>query len=262
MLASVADIILVAYLIYRILLLIKGTRAQQVLLGLAVLVGAAFFAKLLGLRTFSWILDTFFSSFLLVVVVVFQNDIRRGLSRVGRRTFLGGEASNSAELVDELCNAAEAMSRDRTGALILIERDADLTELADTGVEIDAKVSHSLLVQTFTVPGPLHDGAVIIQRGRITAASVFLPLTDSMRIDVSLGTRHRAAVGITEEWDAIALVVSEETGHISFVEGGHLTRAVEPVVLRRLLMRYIGIEGATSKWKWRIPTWGKRGGNQ
>lgn len=242
-LISVADVLVVSYLIYRVLLLIRGTRAQQVLIGLA-LVGVAFFAaKLFGLMTLSWILDNFISSFLLIVIVVFQHDIRRGLSRVGRRPFFGGPAyGQGAYLVDELTRASEAMAKDRVGAIILVEREADLSELSETGIRVDGRISTALLMQIFTPPGPLHDGAVILQHGRIAAAAVFLPLTQNPRLDPSLGTRHRAAVGATEEVDAIAIVVSEEKGQISIAEGGTLTRDLDAAMLRKVLQRYFGAQ--------------------
>lgn len=240
-LIAIADVGVVAYLIYRVLLLIRGTRAQQILVGLA-LVGLGFFvSKLLGLKTLSWILDNFISSFLLIVIVVFQHDIRRGLSRVGRRRVLGGIGyGQGAYLVDELTRAAEAMAKDRIGAIILVEREADLSELAETGIRVDARISTGLLIQIFTPPGPLHDGALIIQQGRITAAAVFLPLTQNPRLDPVLGTRHRAAVGVTEEIDAMAIVVSEERGQISIAEGGTLTRDLDGAMLRKVLQRYFG----------------------
>lgn len=237
---SALDILVVSYLIYRILLLIRGTRAQQVLMGLGVIALSFFASKFLGLNTLSWILDNFISSFLLIVIVVFQHDIRRGLSRMGKRRFYGGAGyGQGAFVIDELTRAAEAMAKDRIGAIILIEREADLSELAETGIRVDARVSTGLLMQIFTPPGPLHDGAVIIQQSRASAASVFLPLTQNPRLDPSLGTRHRAAVGATEELDAIAIVVSEERGQISMVEGGVLTRDLDGAMLRKVLQRYL-----------------------
>lgn len=247
-LAAVADILVVAYLIYRILLLIRGTRAQQILVGLGLIVGGFFASKLFGLRTLSWILDNFISSFLLIVIVVFQHDIRRGLSRVGRRPFFGGAAyGQGAYLVDELTRAAEAMAQDRIGAIVLIEREADLSELSETGIRCDARISTGLLMQIFTPPGPLHDGAVIIQNGRISAAAVFLPLTQNPRLDPSLGTRHRAGVGVTEEVDAIAVIVSEERGQISIAEGGTLTRDLDGAMMRKVLQRYFGTRPTPSR---------------
>lgn len=249
-LVSIADVLVVAYLIYRVLVLIRGTRAQQVLVGLA-FIGLGYFAsKALGLRTLSWIFDNLTTSFLIIVIVVFQHDIRRGLSRVGRRTFLGGLAyGQGAYLVDELTRAAEAMAKDRIGAIMLIEREADLSELAETGIRVDARISTALLLQIFTPPGPLHDGALVVQQGRVTAAAVFLPLTQNPRVDPSLGTRHRAAVGVTEEVDAIAIVISEERGQISIAEGGALTRDLDAAMLRKVLNRYFGPRVARGKKK-------------
>ncbi|OGQ89528.1 MAG: TIGR00159 family protein [Deltaproteobacteria bacterium RIFOXYA12_FULL_58_15] len=238
---AIADVGVVAYIVYRVLLLIRGTRAQQILVGLALIVVAFFASRLLGLKTLSWILDNFLSSFLLIVIVVFQHDIRRGLSRVGRRPFYAGIGyGQGAYLVDELTRAAEAMAKDRIGAIILVEREADLSELAETGIRVDGRISTGLLTQVFTPPGPLHDGALIIQQGRITAAAVFLPMTQNPRLDPSIGSRHRAAVGATEEVDAVAIVVSEERGQISIAERGVLTRDLDPAMLRKVLQRYFG----------------------
>jgi uncharacterized protein (TIGR00159 family) len=245
---SIADVVVVAYLIYRVLLLIRGTRAQQILVGLGLIAVAFFFSKLFGLKTLSWILDNFISSFLLIVIVVFQHDIRRGLSRVGRRPGWGGIGyGQGAYLVDELTRAAESMAKDRIGAIILVEREADLSELAETGIRVDARISTGLLVQVFTPPGPLHDGALIIQQGRIAAAAVFLPMTQNPRLDPALGSRHRAAVGVTEEVDAVAIVVSEERGQISISEGGTLTRDLDGAMLRKVLQRYFGPRPARPK---------------
>ena len=254
---SIADILVVTYLVYRILLLIRGTRAQQVLIGLGFIILSFFGAKIFGLKTLSWILDNFISSFLLIVIVVFQHDLRRGLSRVGRRTLFGAIGyGQGAYLVDELTRAAEAMAADHIGAIMLIEREADLSELAETGIRIDARISTGLLAQIFTPPGPLHDGAVVIQQGRITAASVFLPLTQNPRVDPSLGTRHRAGVGATEEVDAVAIVISEERGQISLAEGGILTRDLDAATLRKVLQKYLG----TRVSRGRTPQVGSAGG--
>ena len=237
-LVSLIDILVVAYVFYRVLLVIRGTRAQQVLVGLAILVVGFFTSKALGLTTLTWIFDNFIGSFLLIIVVVFQNDIRRLLSRVGKGPLSGpGRSQRGAHLVEQLALAAETMSRQRIGALVLVERDADLSELATQGaaIEVDAELSANLLVQVFTPPGPLHDGAVIIQGDRVGVAAAILPLSQNPQIDTRLGTRHRAALGATEEYDAIALVVSEETGGISLAEAGALTRGLSGMTLRSTL---------------------------
>jgi uncharacterized protein (TIGR00159 family) len=240
-LSSLLDILVVAYLIYRVLLLIRGTRAQQILMGLGVIAFAFFASRVLKLNTLSWILENFIGSFLLIVIVLFQNDIRRGLSRVGRRSVLGfsGGEENTG-VIQEVVRACDAMAKERLGALILIERGADLSELATRGFQIDSIVSTPLLMQIFTPPGPTHDGAVIIQQGRISAAAVFLQLTHNTKIDNAIGTRHRAAMGATEENDAVAVVVSEERGQISFVEGGNLTRDLDTAMLRKVLQQFLG----------------------
>lgn len=250
-LVAVVDIAVVAYIIYRVLLLIRGTRAQQILVGLGLIAIGFFLSNLLGLRTLSWILNNFISSFLLIVIVVFQHDIRRGLSRVGRRSLLGPAAyGQGAYLVDELTRAAEAMSKDRVGAIILVERGASLVELAEAGIRVDARISTALLMQIFTPPGPLHDGATIIQNGRISAAAVFLPLTQNPQLEPSLGTRHRAAVGATEELDAVAIVVSEEKGKISIAESGQLRRDLDASTLRKELHRHFGPTIKTKRRRW------------
>ena len=247
---SAADMLVVAYIIYRVLLLIRGTRAQQVLVGLGLIALSFFGSKLFGLRTLSWILDNFISSFVLIVIVVFQHDIRRGLSRVGKRPMFEALAyGQGAFLVDELTRGAESLAKDRIGAIMLVEREADLSELAETGIRVDARISTGLLVQVFVPPGPLHDGAVLVQQGRLSAAAVFLPLTQNPRLDPSLGTRHRAAVGATEEVDAIAIVVSEERGQISVAEGGTLARDLDAATLRKVLQRYFGTRQLRKKEK-------------
>lgn len=247
-LGSAADILVVAYIIYRVLLLIRGTRAQQILVGLGLIALAFIGSKFFELRTLAWILDNFIGSFVLIIIVVFQHDIRRGLSRVGKRPFFEAIAyGQGAFLVDELTRAAETLAKDRVGAIMLVEREADLGELAETGIRVDARVSVALVAQMFVPPGPMHDGAILIQQGRLSAAAVFLPLTQNPRLDPSLGTRHRAAVGATEEIDAIAIVVSEERGQISVAEGGMLTRDLDAATLRKVLQRYFGTRQTRTK---------------
>ena len=261
-LVSLIDILVVAYVFYRVLLVIRGPRAQQVLVGLAILVVGFFTSKALGLTTLTWIFDNFIGSFLLIIVVVFQNDIRRLLSRVGKGPLSGpGRSQRGAHLVEQLALAAETMSRQRIGALVLVERDADLSELATQGaaIEVDAELSANLLVQVFTPPGPLHDGAVIIQGDRVGVAAAILPLSQNPQIDTRLGTRHRAALGATEEYDAIALVVSEETGGISLAEAGALTRGLSGMTLRSTLDRYLQRPTQESRFKFWQPSFRSRG---
>lgn len=239
--SGLVDVLLVAYVVYRVLLLIRGTRAQQILVGLGLILVAFLGAKVFQLRTLSWILDTFISSFLLLVIVVFQHDIRRVLSRVGKSSVFGEvEYGRGAFLVEEITRACISMAEQRIGALFLIERGGDLQELAETGVRMDARLTAALLEQVFTPKGPLHDGAVLVQQGRITAARVVLPLSQNPHLDEKLGTRHRAAIGATEEYDSVAVVVSEERGQISLAEGGVLTRDLDGATLRQVLFNYFG----------------------
>ena len=237
---AVADIVIVAYVIYRVLLLIKGTRAIQMLIGLMLIIVAFFASKeeYLDLATLNWVLDKFISYFIVIVVVVFQHDIRRGLAQVGRSpVFAGLSHVEESQFFEQLTKACTTLSKRKIGAIIAIQRQADLDEFIEKGTPLDARVTHELLKSLF-VPShqnPLHDGAVIIQGGRITAAGCFLPLSVNPRLDKALGTRHRAAVGLTEETDAVVLIVSEERGSISISMDGRITRNLEPSTLRKLL---------------------------
>jgi diadenylate cyclase len=240
-LISVLDAALVAYLIYRTALLIKGTRAQQVLIGLTWVALAYVCSKWLGLQMLYWILDHVIGGLFLVVVVVFQNDIRRGLSRVGKH-YLWGTPSrmHTPNLITEITRTVEVLSKEHMGAILLIEREAHLGEWALTGVQTDAALSASVLISFFTPNTPLHDGAVIIQQGRIAAAAVFLPLAQNAPLDPRLGTRHRAAIGATEEVDALAIVVSEENGSIGYALDGTLTQDISVETLKNILETHIG----------------------
>ena len=233
------DIATVYYLVYRALLLIRGTRAAQMLIGL-VLIGASFFAaKWLEFTTLSWLLDNLINYSIIFFIVIFQYDIRRALTRVGQNLFAVGRTALRANVFEEVTRAAERLAKARLGALIVLERDADLTEyLNEPGVELDAKVTEELLVSLFLVDkeNTLHDGAVIIRNLRIAQAGALLPLSVNPMLDKALGTRHRAAVGITEETDAVVVIVSEERGSISLCFGGNIARDLDPATLRKALL--------------------------
>ncbi|MCB9519374.1 MAG: TIGR00159 family protein [Myxococcales bacterium] len=242
---SAVDFVLVYLLIYQVLVLIRGTKAVGVLVGLLLLIVFFFVSKdeYLGLSTLHWLLDKFIGSFILVVVVLFQADIRRALATFARSSvFRTMTAQQGAQLVEELVRASTALSRARIGALIAIERDGDLAQYADEGVKLDAMVSNEALFAIFNPSNanPLHDGATIIRSGRVAAAGCFLPLTANPRVDKALGTRHRAAIGLTEDTDAAVLIVSEETGVISVALGGKLTRNLDANSLRQLLHALVG----------------------
>jgi diadenylate cyclase len=235
-----ADILIVYYVIYRLLLLIQGTRALQMLIGLLLIVIGYFFSDFLGLSTLHWIISNFIFQVFLLIIVVFQNDIRRALIRLGRSPFLAGASTREdIFLLEELVRASVSLASKRIGAIIVVERSADVTEFIDSGTRIDGKVTKELL-QAIFVPeaeNPIHDGAVIVRGGRLYAAGCFLPLSQSTRLDRNLGTRHRAALGITEQTDAVVIVVSEERGAASLCMDGQLAKDLGADELRAALIR-------------------------
>jgi len=236
---TVFDIALVYYLIYRLLLTIRGTRAAQMIVGI-VLVGAAFFvAERLELSTVSWLLDNFISYFIILIIVVFQQDIRRALGRLGQNVLPFGRKQETSQIVDDVVAATAQLARTRMGGIIVFEREAALEEFVDDATRIDAVLSRQLLVSLF-VPAKdneLHDGAVVIGKThRIELARALLPLSKATDLGPEFGTRHRAALGITEDTDAVAVVVSEERGEISLCFRGSIARDLEPVMLRRALV--------------------------
>jgi len=239
-LLDLLDILLVAFVIYRILLMIKGTRAVQMLVGLAVLLIIYVASQVGGLFTLNWILDNFLSSIILVIVVLFQHDIRRALIHVGRNPFFADLSfREETKVIDELCRGCDALAKKGFGALLVVERETGINDFLEVGVEIDAKPSGDLIQSIFHTSSPIHDGALIIQRGRITRAGCFLPLTQNPDVSPRLGTRHRAAIGLTEMVDAVVIVVSEETGRVSVVIGGKMTRDLEMTTLKKVLSRLL-----------------------
>lgn len=230
------DIAVVTALIYWVLLLVRGTRAVQVMVGLVVLVALSMLADLFQLLALRTILLFFLPSAPLIVVVLFQNDIRRGLARVGRGLFLRSVAARrESQMLEEVVRAAQTLSKRRIGALIVIERETVLDDQIEAGTPIDAVVSKELLSSIFQPPSPLHDGAALIQGGRLASAGCILPLTQRPDLPEGLGTRHRAAVGITEETDAVVVVVSEETAAISVVMAGEVLQDLDAPRLRGVL---------------------------
>ncbi|MDD2903150.1 MAG: diadenylate cyclase CdaA [Syntrophales bacterium] len=239
-----ADIILVAIIIYQVLLFLKGTQAIQVLAGMFLLFLLYLGAKRLELFTLEWLLDGVVRSFLLIVIILFQADIRRVLSRMGRRALASADASEPM-ILEEICDAVETLASQRIGALIILERQIGLSDYLEGAVKLDAMVTKELLVSLFWPHTPTHDGAVIIQGDRIIAAGCLLPLSSSAELDPTLGTRHRAAVGLTEHSDALALVVSETYGQVSLARGGKILRNLSRLQLRQTLKDLV--EPATGK---------------
>ncbi len=238
--APVLDIAIIYYLIYRVLLIIKGTRAVPMLIGLVVIVILYALSQeaYLDLPTFNWLLEQFIGNLLLIVVVVFQADIRRALTAFGRTQLLSNLRSGAgAQAIDELVKASTSLAQQTIGALIVVEREADLEPYLEESTRVDAKLSKELLYSLF-VPerqNPLHDGAVVVRRNRVEAAGVFLPMSVNPNIDRTLGTRHRAALGLSEETDALVIVVSEERGSVSLACEGDLELDLKPAELRERL---------------------------
>lgn len=233
---AVLDIVVVAVIIYQLLVFIKGTRAVQMALGLALIVVFFYFSRWIALETVSWMLTNVLPYFVFVIIVIFQHEIRRALVRFGQAPLFGGFSTiNRNEFYDEIVLAVRTLATNQTGALIVIERDIGLKTYIESGIALDAALSYDLLVSIFNPSVPLHDGAVIIQNRRIAAGACFLPLTVKPRLSKELGTRHRAAIGVTEETDAVAIVVSEETGAISFAHDGEMERYLDPDTLRQRL---------------------------
>ncbi|HEX9638774.1 MAG TPA: diadenylate cyclase CdaA [Acidobacteriota bacterium] len=237
--ADLLQILIVAVILYRLLLFFRGTRAVQISLGILLVILFKSFAATLGLETLHWLLTVVLGSLGLVVVIVFQPEIRRALATFGRGPFFTMAARpESAGMIGELIEALKHFMETRTGALIAIERQVGLKDFAERGIQLDAKISYHLLLAIFNTKSPLHDGAVIMRGDRIAAASCFLNLTRNPSLDPELGTRHRAAIGLTEESDALVLVVSEETGKLSIALGGKLQRRVPLSSVRRVLEEF------------------------
>jgi diadenylate cyclase len=235
------DILLIAYVIYRLIDLIRGTRAAQMLIGLAVIFLLFLSSQYFELYTLNWILDNFLSAFLLIIVVIFQDDIRRALTQVGTRRIFGTEPQIQQQDLEEIVRAAVLLASKRIGALIAMQREVGLNQYVEGGTRLDASVSKELLTSIFLPASPIHDGALIIHKGRIIAAGCFLPLTSNPHVSKTLGTRHRAAIGLTEETDAIVVVISEEEGSISLVREGRITRGVDAGTLRATLQQLLAV---------------------
>ncbi len=227
------DILVIAFIIYQALRLIKGTRAWQMAIGVLTLMFLYYVTRLLDLRTVQWLLENLLPYFVFSLIVVFQSELRRALAEIGKGRLLRGRANRPP--FEEIVLAATTLSSQKMGALIVLEGQIGLKSYIDTGIKLDANLTYDLLLTIFNPKGPLHDGAVIVTGNRIIAAGCFLPLTTDPYLSKELGTRHRAAIGMTEETDAVAVVVSEETGKISAVFGGEITRSLDGPRLMKIL---------------------------
>lgn len=233
---DVIDIVIVAVLIYQALLLLKGTRALQIFVGLSFLFFFFWISERFELRTLRAILGSIFENWILILILLFHQDIRRALSRVGRTSFFRTSSStNAAQVIEEVVKGVVSLANKKIGALVVLEREADISDFIEAGLEMDAILSKEALTSVFMPVSPLHDGAVIVRQGRLARAGCFLPLSLNPLVSKTLGTRHRAALGITEETDAVCIVVSEEKGSLSFASSGRITHDLDAPQLRRLL---------------------------
>lgn len=242
------DILVVAFVVYQLISIIRGTRSVQMLLGIVVLTAVYFMASILDLSTLMWLLRTFLSSIFIIIIIVFQQDIRRALTQVGKSPFQRIADTMEKDL-EEIITAVFYLSKRRIGALIILERDTGLGDYVELGFDLDAGLSKELLISIFMPVSPLHDGGVIISKGRIQTAGSILPLSQNPYISKRFGTRHRAAIGLSEETDAIILVVSEETQNISLVQHGALTAVNDEIALRTSLRAIFINKDQTPNWK-------------
>jgi diadenylate cyclase len=234
-LLPVIDIAIIAFVIYRIYLMISGTRAIQVVKGLALIIFAAWFSQFLHLETVSWVLQQLIQVAVIAVIILFQPELRRMLTKLGQNRFFGAFFKESINIIDTLVSSVEGLSRNKTGALIVIEAKVGLKNYIETGVVIDGMLSNDLIFSIFRKESPLHDGAIIVRRDRVVAAKCILPLTDRHELLEGYGTRHFAALGLAEETDAFVIIVSEETGKVSLAWNGNIMLGITIKRLREQL---------------------------
>ena len=237
---DVLDILIVAFLVYKVLGFIRETRAEQLAKGIVVLVGATLLSNFFDLYTLHWLLSGVMTVGLVALVVIFQPELRRALEHLGRSRFVNImndiDKEDANRMVTEMVNAVETMSASRTGALMVIEKEITLNDIVETGTVIDARISAEMIGNVFYEGAPLHDGAMIIRGSRLYAAGCVLPLTQNKELSKELGTRHRAGIGITENSDALVIIVSEETGVISMAQNGVLTRFMDGKSIEKILL--------------------------
>lgn len=256
-LGDIIDILLVWYVIYKLIMVIRGTKAVQLLKGITVIIVVRILSQYLGLNTLQWLMDQALTWGFLAIIIIFQPELRRALEQLGRgRIFSRGvvqEDEEHSKMVEAITKATEYMAKRRIGALVTIERETGMGDYIETGIPLNANISSELLINIFIPNTPLHDGAVIIQNDRVAAAACYLPLSESPFISKELGTRHRAAVGISEVTDSLTLVVSEETGSISLTKNGELHRNLTVDQLRDMLNSEFNSSkvASSSLWQWR-----------
>lgn len=250
---DLVDILLVWVIVYRVLLLIRGTRAVQMLTGFGIILIFYYLSERLKFHTLHTILVEFFNNLILILIIVFQDEIRKALTQVGRNPFFS--TTNTIEevaIVEEICSAAAILASQRVGALMVLERETGLKSYVEAGTLLDSKVSADLMVSIFHPSSPIHDGALIIRNGRVSSAGCLLPLTRDPALNKELGTRHRAALGITLETDAVVIVVSEERGEISIAHHGSMMRDLDANQLRLQLLELLGLRKFEARYHERL----------
>lgn len=245
---DLVDILLVCIIVYRVLLLIRGTRAVQMLTGFGIILIFYYLAERLKFHTLHTILEEFFNNLILILIIVFQEEIRKALTQVGRNPFF--TSTNTIEevaVVEEICQAAAVLANQRVGALIVMERETGLKNYVEAGTQLDARVNSDLITSIFHPSSPIHDGAIIVRNSRVSSAACLLPISRDPGIHKELGTRHRAALGLTHETDAVVIVVSEERGEISLVHHGSMVRELDVSGLRQNLLSLLGLRKFDSR---------------
>lgn len=265
-LASAVDILLVWYVIYKLIMVIRGTKAVQLLKGIFVILLVRLVSEFFGLKTLSWIMQQAINWGVLAIIIIFQPELRRALEQLGRGKFFSRsgtpEDEEQEKTVNAIIKATDYMAKRRIGALISIERETGMSDYIETGIPLNSKISSELLINIFIPNTPLHDGAVILQKNSVAAAACYLPLSESPFISKELGTRHRAALGISEVTDSLTVVVSEETGSISMTKNGELYRDLNAEAFKEALSNELLVSSSKSKstssvrWNWR----GKKNG--
>ncbi|CAM3612217.1 diadenylate cyclase CdaA [Cytobacillus oceanisediminis] len=265
LLANTIDILLVWYVIYKLIMIVKGTKAVQLLKGIFVIILVKVASDKFHLQTLGWMMEQVLLWGFLAIIIIFQPELRRALEQLGRGRFFSRSGNQEEEdqekLVESIAKAVDYMAKRRIGALISVERETGMGDYIETGIQLDSKISSELLINIFIPNTPLHDGAVIIQKNCVAAAACYLPLSESPFISKELGTRHRAALGISEVTDSITIVVSEETGSVSLTKNGELHRdlksdAFKDMLSNELLAQYKIKQTSSGRWNWR----GKKNG--
>ncbi|WP_102349495.1 diadenylate cyclase CdaA [Bacillus sp. Marseille-P3661] len=257
---EIIDVLLVAFVIYKLIMIIRGTKAVQLLKGIFVIIAVWFLSSFFGLNTLQWLMNQALTWGFLAVIIIFQPELRRALEQLGRGRLFSRSAVPEEEVltknIDEIVKSMSYMGKRRIGALLSIERETGMGDYIETGIPLNAKISSELLINIFIPNTPLHDGAVIIKDNEIKAAACYLPLSESPFISKELGTRHRAALGISEVTDSITIIVSEETGNISLTKNGELYRNLTNDALKEMLVEELTNSAkakttSPSRWNWR-----------